>query len=85
MTVQHGTHRSYQYEKCKCAVCRGYNAQRSARARAARSERRELVEGRWVATYLPPEKHRSHSTYVNHRCRCVPCTDANTEYGRTTR
>lgn len=81
--VQHGTNRMYQYERCRCAVCRRWNADRSAQARAQRSERRELVDGRWTATYLPWELHRRHSTYVNHRCRCRPCTDANTEYGRT--
>ena len=24
--------------------------------------------------------HGTYSTYVNHRCRCVPCTEANTAY-----
>jgi hypothetical protein len=30
-------------------------------------------------------KHGSRGTYVHHQCRCMPCTEANTEYHRRQR
>lgn len=29
--------------------------------------------------------HGLYSTYVNHRCRCAPCTDANARYNKARR
>lgn len=39
--------------------------------------RRELVDGRLVATQVPDERHGTLTIYTNYGCRCIPCTVAN--------
>lgn len=34
------------------------------------------MNGRWVATYLPIERHGTLSTYSQYSCRCPECTTA---------
>jgi len=64
--------------------------QRRARARdraRAMTERREaaleLIDGREVATGAP--YHGDRTIYNHWRCRCWPCTDANTQWFRDNR
>jgi hypothetical protein len=65
--VGHGTSRKYR-AGCRCKACRAWQAQRVAAQRARRSpDAPELVHG-------------SRSTFLNHRCRCGPCTEAQRAY-----
>ncbi|MGH8894158.1 MAG: hypothetical protein ACRDWY_12780 [Actinomycetes bacterium] len=55
---------------CRCPVCRAANADYARAARARRAER--LAAGSSV-------EHGTASTYVNHGCRCGPCSEAQSE------
>lgn len=74
--LSHGTATSYN-RGCPCDLCKAKNTARNTTLRNQRTAQRVLIHGRLVAP-LPPEKHGKYSTYVNWKCRCIPCTDANT-------
>lgn len=46
---------------------------------------REPVNGRMVATHLPPERHGTTNGYDKWFCRCEPCSDAHRARGRAIR
>lgn len=49
----------------------------TSRNRNDRRHQRELVDGRWVATQVEPDRHGVLTIYTNYMCRCEPCTRAN--------
>ena len=53
--------------------------------RERRQAMRENVNGRMVATHLPPERHGDRHTYDRWYCRCEPCSQANREAVRAYR
>jgi hypothetical protein len=74
--MKHGT--SYAYTNgCRCDVCREGSRVRVAIALEARKERL-LID----PTLAP---HGVRNTYVNWKCRCEPCTTANTTHFRLRR
>jgi hypothetical protein len=73
----HGTVTGYRYG-CRCADCGAAN---TAEARAGRARRAAAL-----GTSSPQLVHGKKSTYVNHRCRCQECVDAQrVENGRRDR
>ena len=41
-----------------------------------RKAKRQLVNGRLIATHIDPSLHGNANTYDYHYCRCEPCGDA---------
>lgn len=65
---------------CRCDRCTKAHAQPGRQARERRLAARIEINGRMVAWRA--QDHGSFVTYVNHGCRCQPCTAATSEYRR---
>jgi len=72
----HGVVATYTNHGCRCDECRAAATTYVAARRARRLADRTLNEdGRLVAA--DSIEHGTRGGYVNHGCRCVPCTKAN--------
>lgn len=72
--VSHNASR-YRRRQCQCSTCTANHRDRVAGTRARRWARRELIDGRLVVTD-PRIPHGTNSTYTNHGCGCISCTNA---------
>jgi hypothetical protein len=66
----HGV-QGYNWHKCRCEQCRAANSARSRTSRAARKAR--------TAAGDPAVPHGTRGGYTNWACRCLPCSQANSE------
>jgi hypothetical protein len=69
--AEHGTHSSYNHDRCRCDACREAHTDYQRRRRTQR-----------FSEPIPDDvRHGVKSTYTNWGCRCDPCTAANGAHG----
>lgn len=80
--LRHGAPRGAWCYRSGCShpECLAANSAAMRARREHEQSLRALVDGRWVRTDLPAELHGERVTYAYRGCRCVACTEANTDY-----
>jgi hypothetical protein len=80
---RHGTTRAYRLG-CRCDECKA--AKKTAASAERERMRQRAITGEPAPIGRPsiPLSERPHGSYVTYSkgCRCQPCTEANSDYGR---
>lgn len=83
--MKHGTTNAYK-KGCRCDDCKAAKKTAAAAEYQRRARRKITGEPAPPAPGRPsiPLSERPHGNYVTYckGCRCQPCTEANSEYGR---
>lgn len=73
----HGKRSTYNNHDCRCIPCTEAQRAYQVELRARLNARRKAAE-RFTKRPAAHLVHGSAPTYINHGCRCGPCTEANT-------
>lgn len=84
---RHGTDNLYTNFGCRCEPCTKAHTEDSRAYQKAYYKRNYVPKPkapRYIPEHLDPNdvRHGTYNFYANYKCRCQPCSDANTIYER---